>query len=128
MIDDYIIENDLSAPPPHYDEADIPDVDASCASTITSLDLKERNINTIIWSTGFDYDLNYIKLPVFDEKRKLVLKNGIPEFPGIYFLGYPWLRTRKSPILFGIIEDAKFVVDKIFNYSKENLKAAEIEK
>ena len=54
MIDDYIMENNLSAPPPHYDEADIPDVDASCASTITSLDLKENNINTIIWSTGFD--------------------------------------------------------------------------
>ena len=128
MIDDYIIANNLSALPAHYDEADIPDVDARCASIITSLDLKENNVNTIIWSTGFDYDLNYIKLPVFDEKGKLILKDGIPGFPALYFLGYPWLRTRKSPILFGIIEDVKFVVDHLYNYSKENLKQAAIEK
>ena len=128
IVDDYIIENNLSAPPAHYDEADTPDVDASCASTITSLDLKKNNINTIIWSTGFDHDLNYIKLAVFDEKGKLILKDGIPGFPGFYFLGYPWLRTRKSPILFGIIEDVKFVVDHLYNFSKENLKPVAIEK
>ena len=128
MIDDYIIENNLSAPPAHYDEADIPDVDASCASTIASLDLKENNINTIIWSTGFDHDLSFIKLPVLDEKGKLILKDGIPEFRGLYFLGHPWLRTRKSPILFGIMEDAKFIVDHLYNCSKENLKPAAIEK
>jgi putative flavoprotein involved in K+ transport len=127
MIDDYIIENNLSAPPAHYDEADIPDNAASCASKITSLDLKENNINTIIWSTGFDHDHSYIKLPVFDDKGKLIHKDGIPEFPGLYFLGYPWLRTRKSPILFGIIEDVKFVVDKLYNYSKENFRSATIE-
>jgi putative flavoprotein involved in K+ transport len=127
MIDDYIMENNLSAPEGHYDEADIPDVDASCASKITSLDLKENNINSIIWSTGFDHDHSYIKLPVFDDKGKLMHKDGIPGFPGLYFLGYPWLRTRKSPILFGIIEDVKFVVDELYNYSKENFKSAEIE-
>lgn len=124
MIDDHITENNLSAPPAHYDEADLPDVDASCARNITSLHLKENNINTIIWSTGFDHDHRYIKLPVFDGKGKLKHKDGIPEFPAIYFLGYPWLRTRKSPILFGIIEDVKFVVDKLYAYSKENYKSA----
>ena len=126
MIDDYIIENNLTAPPPHHDEADIPDVDASCAGKITSLDLKENNINTIIWSTGFDHDHSYIKLPVFDDKGKLIHKDGIPGFRGLYFLGYPWLRTRKSPILFGIIEDVKFVVDKLYDYSKQNFKSAAI--
>jgi putative flavoprotein involved in K+ transport len=128
MVDDYIIEHDLSAPPAHYDEADIPDTDACCASNITSLDLRENNINSIIWSTGFGHDHTYIKLPVFDDKEKLIHKDGIPVFPGIYFLGYPWLRTRKSPILFGIIEDVKFVVDHLYSCSKENVKPAAIEK
>ena len=124
LIDDHITENDLPAPSAHYDEADIPDVDAKCANNITALDLKENNINTIIWSTGFDYDHGYIKLPVFDDKGKLIHNDGIPGFPGLYFLGYPWLRTRKSPILFGIIEDVKFVVDKLYSYSKESLTSA----
>lgn len=127
LIDDHIIENNIAAPPAHYDEADIPDIDASCASIITSLDLKENNISTIIWSTGFDHDHRYIKLPVFDEKGKLRHKDGLSGFPGIYFLGYPWLRTRKSPIIFGIIEDVKFVVDKLYNYSKESINSAAIE-
>lgn len=120
MIDDYIDENNLSAPAPHYDEADIPDVNAACASSISTLNLKENNINTVIWSTGFDADYSYIKLPVFDQDGKLKHKDGIPEFPGLYFLGYPWLRSRKSPILFGIIVDVEFVVDNIYNYHKIN--------
>jgi putative flavoprotein involved in K+ transport len=127
IIDDYIDENKLSAPPPHYDEADVPDINASCASPITSLDLKENHINTIIWSTGFDADYSYIKLPVFDSNGKLKHKDGIPTYPGLYFLGYPWLRSRKSPILFGIIIDVEFVVEKIFSYSKENLKSLSAE-
>jgi putative flavoprotein involved in K+ transport len=126
MIDDHIAENKLSAPKAHYDEADIPDADARCASTISSLDLKENNINTIIWATGFDHDHSYIKLPVFDDKGKLKNKDGMPEFPGLYFLGYPWLRSRKSPIIFGIIEDAEFVINKLYNYTKENFRSAAI--
>ena len=66
---------------PHYDEADIPDVNASCACSVTSLDLKANNINSIIWCTGFDVDFSYIKLPVFDNESKLIHKDGIPTIP-----------------------------------------------
>ena len=120
MIDDHIIQNNLSAPAPHYDEADIPDVNAACVSTITSLDLKENNIGSVIWATGFSVDHSYIKLPVFDDHGKLKHKDGIPDFPGLYFLGYPWLRSRQSPILFGIIEDVDFVVNHLYNFHKIN--------
>jgi len=120
MIDDHIEKNNFPAPLPHYDEADIPDVDAACASSITSLNLKEKTIYSIIWATGFHADHSYIKLPVFDDHDKLKHNDGIPGLPGLYFLGYPWLRSRQSPILFGIIEDAEFVVEKIYHYSKEN--------
>jgi putative flavoprotein involved in K+ transport len=118
LIDEYILNNNLQAPPPHDDEADIPDKDASCASSITSLDFRKNNISTVIWASGFHVDYSYIKLPVFDETGKLKHRNGIPDFPGLYFLGYPWLRSRKSPILFGIIEDAEFVAQNILEYSR----------
>jgi putative flavoprotein involved in K+ transport len=116
-IDEFIIKNQLSVPAPHEDEADIPDTEARCASSITSLNLRENNINSIIWSTGFDADFSYIKLPMFDDGGKLKQNNGIPTIPGLYFLGYPWLRSRKSVILFGIIEDAEFIAVKVYNYS-----------
>jgi putative flavoprotein involved in K+ transport len=113
MIDEFIVSNHLLAPPPHYDQADIADTEASCASAMTSLDIRDNNITCIIWSTGFDADFSYIKLPIFDTNGKLIHKDGIPDFPGLYFLGYPWLRSRKSSILFGIIEDAQFIVDRM---------------
>lgn len=121
IIDEHIEKNKLAAPAPHYDEADLPDINARCASLITSLNLKEENINTIIWATGFDHDLSYIKLPVVDKKRKLIHNEGLAPIPGLYFLGYPWMRSRKSPILFGIIEDAEYIVDRLYEYAKTNL-------
>jgi putative flavoprotein involved in K+ transport len=127
MIDDFISENKLQAPPPHFDEADIPDKDASCASSITALNLKENDINSIIWATGFNADYSYIKLPVFDREGKLKHTDGIPSYPGLYFLGYPWLRSRKSPILFGIIVDVEFVVEKIYDFYKANFHSISIE-
>lgn len=123
MIDDHITRNKLSASAPHYDEADIPDTEASCVSSITSLDLKENNITSIIWSTGFNYDLSYIKLPVFDDDGKLKHTEGVSIVPGLYFLGYPWMRSRKSPILFGILVDVEFITDKLYNHHRQRITA-----
>jgi putative flavoprotein involved in K+ transport len=119
-IDEYIEKNKLTAPSPHFDEADQPDINEDCASLVTSLNLKDMNIHTIIWATGFDYDLGYIKLPVLDEKKKLIHNEGLSDIPGLYFLGYPWMRSRKSPILFGIIEDAEYIANKLYEYAKVN--------
>jgi putative flavoprotein involved in K+ transport len=120
LIDEYIQQQQIEAPASHHDEADIPDINAASATTITSLNLGDNNISSIIWSTGFGVDYSYIKMTVFDNNGKLIHKNGIPVVPGFYFLGYPWLFSRKSPILFGIIEDVKFVVDYICNYADKN--------
>ncbi|HEV8286171.1 MAG TPA: NAD(P)/FAD-dependent oxidoreductase [Chitinophagaceae bacterium] len=117
MIDGFIVKNHLSAPPPHEDEADKPDVNAACASSIASLNLSENNISSIIWSTGFSVDFGYIKPPVFDSEGKLKHKDGIPTVPGLYFVGYPWLRSRKSSIIFGIKDDAEFIAAKVYSYS-----------
>ena len=119
MIDEYIDQQKITAPSRHYDEADIPDMNAACVNNINFLNLQDNKISSIIWSTGFGVDYSYIKLPVFDNNGKLIHKNGIPVVPGLYFLGYPWLFSRKSPILFGIIEDVKFVVDCIYDYARE---------
>jgi len=114
MIDGFIMKTQVKAEPAEYDEADQPDENASCANSMSSLNFKENNINSIIWSTGFNGDFSYIKLPVFDEKGNLKHNDGVPVVPGLYFLGYPWLRGRKSLLIFGIKEDAQFVVDWIY--------------
>ena len=118
MIDDFIEKNKLEAPAPQIDEADIPDVEASCASAITSLNMKEKKVSSVIWSTGFNADFSYIKLAVFNSEGSLLHRNGIFDINGLYLLGFPWQRYRKSAILFGMRDDAEFIADKVYNYSK----------
>jgi putative flavoprotein involved in K+ transport len=51
----------------------------------------------------------------------LLHHEGVSVCQGLYFLGFPWMRSRKSPILFGIIEDAEFIGDKISEYIKKDI-------
>ena len=113
MVDEFILKNGINADEPEVDPADMPDPDASCASNITRLNLKEQNINSIIWSTGFHGDFSYVKLPVFDHDGNPKHKNGISAINGLYFLGLPWLRMRKSAMIFGINDDALFIADEV---------------
>ncbi len=115
MVDDFILKNQLSASPPEEDIADVPDSNASCASTITTLNLTEHNIKSIIWTTGFGADFSYIKLPILNSDGSPKHKNGLSDVKGLYFLGFPWLRMRKSGMIFGIKEDAEFIADAVVN-------------
>jgi putative flavoprotein involved in K+ transport len=119
MIDGFIQHHQLTAPEPETDAADAADVNSSCVSSITSLNLKEYYINTIIWATGFSSNLDYIQMPVLDADKKPIHQNGISPVEGLYFLGLPWLRKRKSSILFGMAEDAAFISEKVYALSKK---------
>ncbi len=33
--------------------------------------------------------------------------------PGLYFIGFPWLRKRKSGLICGVEEDAAYIVQRI---------------
>ena len=113
MIDDYIQKSQLAAPAPEEDPDDDPVESASFASDSISLNLKENNITSIIWATGFAGDFSYLKLPVFNGHGTPSHKNGISDIEGLYFLGLPWLRKRKSGIILGIEEDARFMARQI---------------
>ena len=42
--------------------------------------------------------------------------NIINTLPGLYFLGFPWLNSRKSGIIYGIQEDAGIIAGAITKY------------
>lgn len=113
MIDEAIAANKIDAPLPSPDVADEPDANAACATNISSLDLAEHNITNIIWATGFNCNFNYLKLPVLDDEGMPAHDNGSSPVEGLYFVGLPWLRTRKSSLIYGAKEDAAFVADKV---------------
>jgi len=112
-IDKYIIASNTQAPPPEPDPADQPDPEAKCVSPIRELDLDEETITTVIWATGFTGDFSWLHLPVFDEHDQPIHERGVTKEEGLYFLGFPWLHTRKSGTIYGIAEDAEYIANAI---------------
>lgn len=117
IIDGFIATNQLTAP-----AADLPDLNADCASTVTSLNLSEHGITSIIWTTGFRADFSYVNLPILDNDGHPKQQQGLAHIAGLYVLGLPWLRSRKSGILFGLKDDARFVADAVQAYHQQRLR------
>ena len=70
-------------------------------------------VTSVIWATGYKFDFNLVKLPVFDEDGYPLQERGVTSFPGLYFIGLPFLHTSKSGLLAGVGADASHVVEHI---------------
>lgn len=86
------------------------------ASARWQLDLRSGEIGTIVWATGFRPDYTWLDVPVVDPKGNLVHEGGAVNSPGMYALGLPVLRRRKSTFIHGIDDDAQDVVDHLHGY------------
>jgi putative flavoprotein involved in K+ transport len=74
------------------------------------VDLRAEEFGTIVWATGFRPDYSWMDVPVLDAKGRLRHDGGIVDSPGLYALGLPVLRRRKSTFIHGIEDDARDVV------------------
>ena len=75
------------------------------------LDLTKGTIASIVWATGFRPDYAWLEVPVLDEKGYLRHDGGVvTDAPGLYALGLPVLRRRKSTFIHGIEDDARDVI------------------
>jgi putative flavoprotein involved in K+ transport len=80
------------------------------------LDLNSGEIRTILWATGFRPDYRWLDVPVLDAKGNLRHDGGAVDSPGLYALGLPVLRRRKSTFIHGIEDDARDVIDHLVRY------------
>ena len=76
---------------------------------IGELDLQAAGITTIIWASGYSFDFSLVHLPVFDPDGFPIQERGVTAYPGVYFVGLPWLYQQKSGLLLGVGEDAEFI-------------------
>jgi putative flavoprotein involved in K+ transport len=74
------------------------------------------SIRTIIWATGFRPDYSWLDVPVLDRKGHIEHDGGVVTAPGLYVLGLPLMRTRKSSFIFGIDDDARHISNHLINY------------
>jgi putative flavoprotein involved in K+ transport len=80
---------------------------------VLALDLQAAGISTIVWASGYRPDFSWIQIPIFDERGSPAHRRGVTAFPGLHFLGLPWLHKRKSSLLYGVGEDAAFIASAI---------------
>ena len=109
QIDGFIDWNGLACP-----EEELPQLRAGFAlPQIDELDLTRADVRTVLWATGYSFHFRMVKLPVFDADGYPIQRRGVTEYPGLYFVGLPWLHNAKSGLLYGVAEDAAHVASHI---------------
>ena len=86
------------------------------SSARLGVDLRGGEIETVVWATGLRPDYGWLDVPVVDAKGLLRHDGGVVESPGLYALGLPVLRRRKSTFIHGIEDDAREIVDHLVEH------------
>jgi len=76
-------------------------------SPCLGLDLTSGEIRTVLWATGFRPDYSWLQVPVLDRKGLIRHDGGVCDAPGMYVMGLPYLRRRKSSFIHGADDDAR---------------------
>ena len=71
--------------------------------------LRLDGFNTVIWATGFKPEYPWLGSHLLDRKGAIRHDGGVMEEPGMYVLGMPFTRRRKSSFLGGVGPDAQFL-------------------
>jgi putative flavoprotein involved in K+ transport len=70
------------------------------------IDLRRGEIRSVVWATGIKADFSWVGVPVFDRRGRLKHEGGVTPWPGLYVIGLPLLRRRRSTFIDGAAADA----------------------
>jgi putative flavoprotein involved in K+ transport len=84
------------------------------------LDLRDEGFETVLFATGYRPDYSWLDIPVLDRKGKIRHDEGVVTVPGLYVIGLPFLRRRKSSFIHGTEDDARYITGHLESFlSKE---------
>jgi putative flavoprotein involved in K+ transport len=84
--------------------------------TPLTMDLGRGEVSTIVWATGFRPELSWVELPVLDASGHVRHDGGVVDAPGVYLLGAPFLRRRRSSFLHGASGDTAALADHLVGF------------
>jgi putative flavoprotein involved in K+ transport len=120
LIDTWASENGLQGiEPPHR----LPPTRVE-ASPPLGMDLVRHGIKTIIWAAGYRPDYSWLDVPVLDRKGMIRHDGGVTDLPGLYLMGAPFLRRRKSTLIDGAADDARDLSGFLATYLDESSRHA----
>jgi putative flavoprotein involved in K+ transport len=77
-------------------------------------DGSERDVDAIVWATGYRPDFSWIDVPhVKGPSDRIVHRRGVTEAPGLSFIGLTWQHTRGSALIGFVNDDAAFIAGRI---------------
>jgi putative flavoprotein involved in K+ transport len=104
-------EAGLIDPPHRFEQTKV-----GAAATL-EVDLRRRDIGTIVWATGFRPDHSWLDVPVLDHKGRVRHDGGIVAgAPGMYLLGGNLLRTRRSSYIAGASHDTEALANHLHRH------------
>ena len=99
-IDDWADRAGIDAEPPQrYAPTTVPD-------PVLATRLGAGAIESIVWATGNRADLSWLEADVVDRRGRAVHDGGVTASPGLYLMGLPFLRRRRSTLIDGAGADA----------------------
>ena len=84
----------------------------------TVVDLAREGITSVIWTTGYRPQYDWVHFPVFDDMGFPIQTEGHSDVDGLYFAGVHFQRRSRSATLYGVAEDAEILVDHIVRNRK----------
>jgi putative flavoprotein involved in K+ transport len=115
--DEWAVESGMDAevdPPERYEPTRLLD------DPPLELDLTSGEVKTIVWATGFRPDYSWLDLDVLDRKGMIRHDGGVVgDAPGMYLMGMPFLRKRKSSLIDGAGDDAGVLTSHLISYLEE---------
>ena len=109
-VDEFITKNNIKAP-----QESIKIDERIQSNILKNYDqiLLNKEINSIIWATGFRYNFDWIDLDITDKNSHPIQYRGVTKYKGLYFMGLQWMYSSKSAQFIGVAEDAEYIVNDI---------------
>ena len=124
-IDAHIRDRGLDAEAPAGDPADAAYPDGALPRGPAHLDLEAAGVGAVVWATGLGCDTSWLHVPgVLDERDEIVHREGVTAVPGLFAAGQPWLRTRRSAMIYGVAADAPHLARLVADRSTAPLRLA----
>jgi putative flavoprotein involved in K+ transport len=111
-VDDYIARSGIDAPPSDPDPADEP-ADAGSFRAPPELDLADRGVRAVVFSTGFGTDYSWLRVPIVGPDGSVAHREGRTAVDGVWFVGLLWMRMRRSAIIAGAMDDSAHVAAQV---------------
>src|SRR5690606_20639445 len=76
---------------------------------VTLADGSERDVDAVIFATGYDDDTTWVDIPDATEGGRFLEHRGLSPVPGLFYVGRDWQTSRASALICGVAYDAEAI-------------------